>query len=527
MASKLERNLIQRVCVGDILTRTTERFPNKIAIVDRDVSLTYKKFNKKVNQVARSFLQKGYQKGDVVAIMCENTKEFAITYFACAKSGLIAMPLNIKLTNDTLAYMLNQSEAKILVFTQSLKEKADSLLNLIPSLQDIYMTEVEEEFMLGEQKILPFSQLESGDTSEVEVVIEDRDTFQLLYTSGTTSQPKGVETSHLAVYFSAMAAALHFKLDQNDSSVVVLPLFHVGGLTCIFMPNMLVGGTCILLREYNVLQIVDAMVEYKTTWTMLSAPMWLEISNLPDQSARDFSSMKLCICAIASLPLERHQHVKNIFKNATIVMLSGQTEFTPPNEAQRPEHSTTKTTSWGPPVTPQSAKAMDEDGNILPAGELGELVYRGPQAMTCYFNDTEATSAAFKYGWFHSGDVGYVDEENVVWFVDRKKDMIKTGGENVASIEVELVVRSHPKIAECAAVGLPHERWSEAITVFAKVREGESLQEKELIDFCKERLAGFKVPKKIVFMKELPMTASGKIQKHELRKEYKDSIIII
>jgi acyl-CoA synthetase (AMP-forming)/AMP-acid ligase II len=520
MLSTLERNLIQRVCVGDMLSRTTERFPNKIAIVDGDVTLTYKQLNEKVNQVARTLLQKGFQKGDVVATMCENTHEFVITYFACAKSGLVVMPLNIKLAIDNLAYQLNQSETKVIVFTQSSTEKANSLIELVPSLQELYMTEVEEEFMFGGKKIFPFSQLVSGDVSEVEVVIEDRDTFQLMYTSGTTSKPKGVQTSHLAIYISTLGTSLQYKLDHNDSSVVVLPLFHVGGLTCILLPNILVGGTNVLIRQYNASHILNAMEQYRTTWTMLSAPMWLEISDQPGLSGRDFSSMRLCVCAIATLPQSRHKQVKSVFNNADIILISGQTEFNPPNAAQRPEHGSTS--AWGPPVVAQSAKIMDDHGNLLPPGVIGEIVYRGPQSMTCYFKDPKSTSSAFEYGWFHSGDLGYIDEDNVVWFVDRKKDLIKTGGENVASVEVELVIRSHPNVAECAAVGIPHERWSEAITVFAKLKEGESLQEKELIDYCKERLAGFKVPKKIVFVKGFPMTASGKIQKHELRKEHKE-----
>lgn len=518
----VEKNLIQRVCVGDMLTRTTQRFPNKIALVDGEVALTYMELNEKVNQVARTLHQRGYQKGDVVAIMCENTNEFVITYFACAKCGLIVMPLNIKLTFDDLAYQFHHSEAKVLVFTQNSKDTVERLINEVPSIQDLFMTEVTEEFILSGRNIVPFSQLESGDASEIEVIIEDRDTCQLMYTSGTTSKPKGVETSHLAIYFSAMSTALQYKLDHHDSSIVMLPLFHVGGLSCILLPNILVGGTNVLIRRYNASKILDAMEAYKTTWTMLSAPMWLEISDQPGLSTRDFSSMRLCVCAIATLPLARHQQVKRIFNNATIILISGQTEFTPPNTAQRPEHAISKSSAWGEPVVAQTAKAMDDDGSILPPGKLGELVYRGPQSMTCYFKDPEATENSFKYGWFHSGDSGFIDEENVVWFVDRKKDIIKTGGENVASVEVELIVRSHAKVAECAAVGLPHERWSEAVTVFAKIKEGEFVQENELIEFCKERLAGFKVPKKVVFMNDFPMTASGKIQKHRLREIYKD-----
>jgi acyl-CoA synthetase (AMP-forming)/AMP-acid ligase II len=518
----LERNLIQRVCVGDMLTRTTQRFPDKIALVDRETVLTYDELNRKVNQIARILLQRGYQKGDVVALMCENTYEFVITYFACAKSGLVVMPLNIKLDFDSLAYQLNQSEACVLVFTQSSKDKVEILINEVPSLQDLFMTEVDEEFMLSGKNILPFSQLESGDDSEIEVIIEDRDILQLMYTSGTTSKPKGVETSHLAIYFSAMSTALQYKLDHYDSSIVMLPLFHVGGLTCILLPNILVGGTNVLIRKYHPLEILNAMEVYRTTWTMLSAPMWLDVSDQPGLSARDFSSMRLCICAIATLPPARHQQVKSIFNKATIILISGQTEFTPPNVAQRPEHAFSKSSSWGVPVVAQTAKAMDDHGRILPPGVLGELVYRGPQSMTSYFKDPESTESAFKYGWFHSGDVGFIDEENVVWFVDRKKDIIKTGGVNVASVEIELVVRSHSNIAECAVVGLPHERWSEAVTLFVKIKERESIQEHELIDYCRGRLAGFKVPKKVVFINEFPMTASGKIQKHQLRDTYKD-----
>ncbi|HEY8488178.1 MAG TPA: AMP-binding protein, partial [Thermaerobacter sp.] len=306
----------------------------------------------------------------------------------------------------------------------------------------------------------------------------------------------------------------------DDVFLLVLPIFHCAALNAILIPTLLVGGTAVFLRKYDVRDVMDALERYRVTHVLLLPMMWQELIQQPDAGQRDFSSVRRCLYAMAPMAPERIAEIRRFFPNADVVLGSGQTEFTPPTVFQRPHHQDTKPASWGLPTVMTDVRIMDDQGNLLPRGQVGEIVYRGPQCMTAYWNNPEATAEAFRHGWFHSGDVGWMDEEGVVWFTDRKKDMVKTGGENVASIEVERALLAHPAVAECAVVGLPHERWGEAVTAFVLLKPGARAAEAELIAHCRERLAGFKVPKRVVFVDGFPRTGTGKIQKHVLRQEH-------
>src|SRR6202011_6106898 len=225
---------------------------------------------------------------------------------------------------------------------------------------------------------------------------------------------------------------------------------------------------------------------------------------------------------IASLPPERSARLRELCPSAAVILCSGQTEFTGFEECQRPEHQFTKPLAWGDPTLMTDVGIMDDSGNLLPPHETGEIVYRGPQAMTEYFAHGELTAESFKFGWFHSGDLGYLDDAHTVFFVDRKKDMIKTGGKNVASVDVATVILAIDGVADCAVVGLPHERWTEAVTAFVQMSPGASIAPEEVISFCKERMASYKVPKKVLIVQDFPRTASGKIQKVKLREQFGD-----
>ncbi|HEY8414307.1 MAG TPA: long-chain-fatty-acid--CoA ligase [Thermaerobacter sp.] len=527
----LALNLIQRVCVGDILTRTAQRYPDKVAIADLDggVSLTYAELNHHANRVARSLLGLGLRHQDMVAIMSRNTWQFVVTYFACAKAGLIALPVNLGLKPEEIAYVLRDAGARVIVAEGMFRPALESTTAALPAVERVYLTDVDPatEFEAGGKWFLAFDRLlaappggEPGPDDEVEVFIDDRDTVQCLYTSGTTSLPKGVLTSHLAVTITALSAAVTNKADPDDVCLVVLPIFHCAALNALLLPTLLVGGTAVFLRRYEVRAVMDALEKHKVTHTLLLPMMWQEILQQPDARQRDFSSVRRCLYAMAPMAPERIAEIQQLFPNADVVLGSGQTEFTPPTVFQRPHHQHTKPASWGLPTVMTDVRIMDDHGNLLPRGQVGEIVYRGPQCMTAYWNNPEATAEAFRHGWFHSGDVGWMDEEGVVWFTDRKKDMVKTGGENVSSIEVERALLAHPAVAECAVVGLPHERWGEAVTAFVVPKPGASVTEEELIAHCRERLAGFKVPKKVVFVSDFPRTGTGKIQKHILRQHH-------
>lgn len=517
-------NLIQRACVGDAVTRTAARFPGRAAVVDGERVFTYSELNIAASQVARSLLSSGLERGDVVAIISRNTWALPVTYLAAAKSGLVFLPINAALTAAEMSYILSDSGARALVAESLFEGKVAELLADVRGLDSAYIVEPSDRGPLatgaGGKTVLDFEELMTGSPEEVEVMIDERDTLQLMYTSGTTSNPKGVEISHLAALFSGLCAALEMKLDHTDVNVAIMPMFHVGQLNCMWVSHMLVGATSVLVRSYDPVAVMSTIEDRQATTTLMTAPMWTGLLDSPEVEGRDFSSMRLCMIGAATLAPERVEQLTRTFPNAEARLMSGQTEFTPPNELQRPEHAHTKTTSWGPPTTTMGVQVMDESGQLLPHGEVGELVYRGPQAMTGYFKNPEATAEAFRHGWFHTGDLGWIDEENVVWFVDRMKDVIKTGGENVASIEVELSIAGLPEVAECATVGLPHPRWTEAVTAFVRLAPGRRVSEEQILERCRERLAPFKVPKRIIFVDELPRSSSGKIQKFELRTDF-------
>lgn len=495
---ELALNLIRRTCVGDVLTRSAERLPDKPALVDGPDELTYRELDRRANAIGRSLLGLGLERQEMVAILSRNSWELVVTYFACAKAGLIAQPINLGLKPDEIAYVLEETGARALVVE-------DALVDLAAELPP-----VEHAFVTGGS----FERLLAADGSPLEVFVDDRDAVQCLHTSGTTSLPKGALTSHLAVTITALSAALQLDCDEDDTTVIPLPLFHCAALNAILMSTLLMGGTAVLQPGYEVRALIDALESRRATFALLLPLQWQDLLAQPDVRDRDWSAMRLCVYGMAPMAAERVAEVREAF-GADVLLGSGQTEFTPPTTFQRLENQFDKSASWGAATPMTDVRIMDEDGNLLPRGEVGEIVYRGPHCMTGYLGNVEATEEAFRDGWFHSGDVGYVDEEGVVWFTDRKKDMVKTGGENVSSIEVERVLIAHPSVSEAAVVGLPHDRWGEAVTAFVIG----SAAEEELLAWCRERLATFKVPKRIVFVQGFSRTGTGKIQKQALRAQ--------
>lgn len=517
--SESEMNLVQRVCAGDVLTRSAHHFPEKPAIVDGDTELTYAELNKRVNRVARTLLERGTQRHERVAIMSRNTWQFVVTYFACAKAGLIAVPMNVSLKPEEIAYILQDSGTRLVIAEGFFKETLASALESVPATEKVYLAETEN---LQGERFSSFEELLQCEGTDVEVAVQERDGAQLLYTSGTTAQPKGALTSHLAITITALTNALTMKLDNTSTMVCALPMFHVTGLNTLMLPHLLVGGTFVLLRGYEAETVVDAIEQHQATSVLLLPMMWQEVLALPNISRRDFSSMRRCIYAMAPMPPERLHQIREVFENADVVLGSGQTEFTPATVFQRPEHQFTKPGSWGPAVATTDVQIMDEAGNLLQRGETGEIVYRGPQSMNGYWNNPEANEEVFRHGWFHSGDVGWIDEEGVVWFVDREKDMIKTGGENVASIKVERALLGASGVQNAAVVGLPHERWGEAVTAFVTLASSAEVSLEQILDHCRGELAPFEVPKEVVFLDLFPTTATGKIQKNTLREQHQD-----
>lgn len=515
-------NLTHRAVLGDMLTRGAHSYRDRRAIVDGEHVLTYRELEAKANAVARGLLAAGLRRGDAVALQLQNRWEFVVAFFACAKIGAVAFPLNLALSAADIGYQLADSGVRTVLTEEAFLPVLEAALGTgEAAVQSVYVIDAQPDEVAG-RAVSSWSGLFDHDTGTVDVIVEDRDILHCLYTSGTTSKPKGVLTSHVAVQIAVLTSALEIGMRRGRRGavmVVVLPLFHVTALDVQLLPTLLVGGTALLHRGFDAGAVLDDFVTHRVSHIALLPMMWGAILQHPKLNDVDTSLLQLGLYGMAPMPAERLKAMRATFPNADVVLASGQTETTPVSQIQWREHQGEKDDSWGPASATTDVAIMDPDGRILPPGVEGEIVYRTPQLMEGYWNNPEANTAAFAHGWFHGGDIGYLDDEGVVWFTDRTKDIIKTGGENVSSLEVERVVLAHDSVAEAAAIGLPDERWGEAVAVVVVAREGRVIEPDVLRAHCKANLAGFKVPKQFVVVDALPKTATGKITKHVLRDE--------
>jgi len=520
----LARNLIQRVNIGDSLTRSAAARPSHPAVVDGDRRWTYAEFNALVNRLAHGLAGLGYERADALGIASGNSAEFLAIYYACAKLGVVAVPINLGWRPDEVAYVLDHSSARgLAVETQlvaGLQEAIGKVAGIaevivLPGLTAPYETEP------AERNWTTFADLEAtSHASEPECVVDDRDALSYLYTSGTTSFPKGVVGTHLGIYLESMSAALDSGWNAADRFAAMMPMFHTAQLNAFCTPAIMVGATTYILRGFDPEAWLD-LIEREQITQVFGLPMMFRAAlDHPTFGDHDLSSLRRAVYAMAPMPDALIRRCLDQF-GCDFALLFGQTEMAPCATLFRPEHQLTHIGAVGTPLTGVQVAIMDPQGRLLPPGELGEIVYRGSSTMQGYLNNPEATDVAFAHGWFHSGDVGRFGDDGVLWFADRYKDVIKTGGENVASIEVEKAIyAAEPGIAEAVVVGLPHERWSEAITAVVVPKPGEHIDPGALIAALKDRLDPYKVPKSVIVADELPKTSTGKIQKNLVREQH-------
>ncbi len=363
-------------------------------------------------------------------------------------------------------------------------------------------------------------ELASADEAPFEALVQDRDPLSYLYTSGTTSFPKGVVASHAAIYLESMSTALDSQWSSADRFAAMMPMFHTAQLNAFCTPAITVGATIYVLRGFDP-EVVLSLIEEQGITQVFGLPMmYRAMLDHPAFAGRDLASLRRAVYAMAPMPDALIRRCLDGF-GCDFALLFGQTEMSPCTTLFRPEHQLSHIGAVGTPLTGVQVAIMGPAGELLPQGEPGEIVYRGPSTMTEYLDNPDATATAFSHGWFHSGDVGRFGPDGVLWFADRYKDVIKTGGENVASIEVEKAIyAAEPRVAEAVVIGLPHERWSEAITAVVVPRPGETIEAAALIAALKARLDAYKVPKAIIVQAELPRTSTGKIQKNVLRDQH-------
>ena len=517
----IQRNLIHRVNVGDSLTRTAARHPHALALIDGERRLSYAEFNALVNRLANALSERGYRRGEALALACGNSIEFLVTYYACAKLGVVCVPINLGWRREEVAYVLGHSSARGIVAETQLLAALTPALDQQPSLADVIVASGTEPQSQPGRGTCRFADLtDSGDAGEPEHLVGDRDPISYLYTSGTTSFPKGVVGNHTAIYLESMSMALEARFEQTDRFVAMMPMFHTAQLNCHCTAAIMVGAAIYIERGFDAARLLELIETEQITQIFGLPMMYRQLLEHPHMAKRDVSSLRRALYAMAPMPEAQLRACIERF-GCDFYLLFGQTEMSPTATLFRPEHQLSHAGAVGTPVVDVQAAIMDEHGRLLSQGETGEIVYRGPHTFTGYLNNPEATDAAFAHGWFHSGDVGRFGADGILWFSDRRKDVIKTGGENVASIEVEKAVyAADENITEAVVVGLPHERWTEAITAIVVTRPGVTLDQQALLLSLRKHLDPYKVPKAIIVVDELPKTSTGKIQKNLLRDSF-------
>jgi long-chain acyl-CoA synthetase len=508
--------ILSRVAIGDFLRRAAQRDPARAALVDGDTRLRYGELDARVSAAARALLAAGLRRGERVATLCNNSADFVVAFFGIHRAGLIWVPINTGLGLDDVRYILDHAQASFVLVDGALLERPElrALLDACP-LRGGFVLEGAARGRYADFA----AALESQPPGEPEVEIHDRDVAQIMYTSGTTGRPKGVMQCHLAVVMAALANAVELGLYRDDTANAMLPLFHCAQHTLLFT-SLMAGATTILMRSFDPGRVLDAIERERITRLFALPLMYQAMLAQPDFARRDLSSLRTCLYAMAPMAETLLRRLIERFC-PNFMLASGQTEMYPLTVAFRPEEQLRRFGPyWGLSSVLNDTAVMDDEGHLLGPGAVGEIVHRGPNVMQGYYRDPAATATARAFGWHHTGDLGMWDADRQLLFKDRKKDMIKTGGENVPSVKVEAVLLQHPAVANAAVVGLPHPRWIEAVTAFVVLKPGASATPAELIVHCKAHLGGFEVPKAVRVLDALPMTSTGKVQKQPLRNQY-------
>ena len=501
--------------LGDLLRRTALRVPDKLALVFGDVRQTYAELDEVTNRTANALSERGAQQGDRIAILSHNHHAFVVLYFALARLGVVAQPINFMLNADEVAYLLDHSGATGLIVEDALVAVAEKALSQEGLDQQVRLRGVVGEAVEGWEPFDAWTRHE--DAAPPATHVPGEDPIHLMYTSGTESRPKGAMLSSDALIPQYVSCIVDGEMTADDVEIHALPLYHCAATHCFLLPDVYLGATSIVLPGADPGLILSTIQEEGVTKLFCPPTVWISLLRHPEFDSFNLSTLRKGYYGASIMPIEVLKELQQRLPDVRLFNFYGQTEMSPLATFLPPEEQVRKAGSAGRAALNVETRVVDDDGQPVAVGEIGEIVHRSPHATLGYYRDPEKTAEAFKSGWFHSGDLATVDDEGYITVVDRKKDMIKTGGENVASREVEEMIYQHPAVSEVAVFGTPHEKWIEAVTAAVVVKDGETLEPDELIAFCRDRMAHFKAPQRVEVVDDLPRNASGKLLKRELR----------
>lgn len=505
--------------IPDYVERHASLDPEKTALIFEKRQCSYLELQERVYRLANGLIKLGLKEGERVAVLAENCLEFLEIYLGVAKAEGVVAPLNYRLLPKDIVFLINYVRPEFLIMGANYVDMIRSVKDEIGEVKHFVTMESRDEAMINYDELL--AQSPTGNPG-IKTGMEDL--FCLLFTGGTTGLPKGAMLTHRNLYNTALSFIVETGLTYGDVHLVLTPLFHPAGLWPIFM-NMMLGNTQVVLKRVDVNLVVEAIEKWKVTYSMWMSSLVGSILIHPEVvgKRRDLSSLRLINTGGSPLPTVLTKGLIDTF-GCTVTNGGGQTEAGIFSSMKYNEHIDShpeRMASAGRPIiTNMEFKIVDEKDRDLPPEVVGELVVRGDSVMKGYWDMPDETALSLRGGWQHTGELCKVDKDGFLYYVDRKKDMIKSGGENVYSKEVEEVLYAYPDILEAAVIGVPDEKWGEMVQALVVLKEGKVTTQKDIIAFCKRELAGFKCPKSIEFLESLPKTGVGKIAKNVLREKY-------
>lgn len=503
---------------GDMLRRSARRFPDKPAIICGDRQLNYRELEARANQLAHALLGLGLKKGAKVAILSRNLPEYGIVFFGAARVGYVLTNISVLYAPDELAYVLEKADVEVLIFDRLFAEKVEAVrpqLNRIKAFIGIGASALDGD-------VLDFDAFLSGELEEQpDVELSEDDPFCMTYTGGTTGRPKGVLCSHRARAVTAHTVMVEEAIDERDRVGIVTPLFHVAALNIMFQPAILAGATTMFLPKWDPADFIDMVETHRMTANFMVPTQAAMLLNSQAFDAERLSSWRKVSFAGAPMPDWVQVELRERLPELVLTQIYGQSEMGV-IAVLRDWYLPEKLGSVGRQPYNVDARVVDPEGEDIAPREIGEVVSRGDSLMLEYYGEPEQTAEFFKLGdgWGWSGDLATIDEDGFITLIDRSKDMIISGGENIYPKEIETVIYELPEVAECAVFGVPDEKWGEVPAAYLQLKPGAALSEDAVTTHCAGKLARFKRPRVVRFVDDFPKTPIGKIQKTVLKEEY-------
>jgi acyl-CoA synthetase (AMP-forming)/AMP-acid ligase II len=510
--------------IGDMLLRNANKFPEKIAIISKDFSISYQALNERVNRLADALLKKGLKKGDRIGVLVHSCYQFIEIYFVAAKTGGIFCPYNNHLKDKELNDIINYSSPEFLFLDEDYGEMIESIKPRLESVKHYMCLQKPRWFFMEDYERL----LSRGDKKEPGIKILEGDIMSIFFTAGTTGRPKGAMRTHRHVVSNAITGVIELKVSYDEKALISFPMYHISCEDNIgrhfFVPN-----TMYIKREgqFDPKEVLELLSKEKITMCQFVPTMINALLQCQDIDRYDLSSLRLIMYAAAPMPVGLLKRALKKFK-CDFAQFYGQTESGPLMTILHPEDHVLEGTeqqlrklgSAGRPVISYEIRIVNEEGMDVSVGEVGEIIGKSEAMMKGYWRLPKESAKKLKGGWLHTGDLGRFDEQGYLYIVDRKDDLIISGGVNIYPREVEEVIYQHPSVFEASVIGVPDDYWGEAVKAIVVPKENVIVSEEDIIKFCGERLAGYKKPKSVEFWKELPKSPQGKILKKDIRKRY-------